>query len=130
VLGETKSNLGATIQVNALKRTSSSIVELDFTMTNTTSDDIGASDALGANAGRDVGGITLVDETAQKRYLTIYDTNQVCLCTNNLFDDTPGFAAHTTGHFYASFPAPPSSVTKIDVVFPTAAPVHNVQISG
>jgi hypothetical protein len=130
VLGQAQSSAGLTIQVNALKRTSSDIVELDFTVINNTSNSPDVSELFGGLAGRDVSAVTLVDEPNQKEYLTVQDSSGNCQCSGNLFDDTPGFGPHTHGSFYAEFPAPPATVTSVDVDFPTAPPIHNVPISG
>lgn len=106
VVARTQSNLGVTIEVNTLKRTSANIVELDFTLVaGSNANGLGLAD--GGLGGRDVSGVTLVDEQAQKQYLTVQDSDGNCVCSNNLFADTPGYATNTTGHFYADITAPP-----------------------
>ncbi len=130
VLGQTQSTSGLTVQVNALRRTSSDIVELDFTVINNTANSPDVSELFGGLAGRDVSEVTLVDEPNQKEYLTVQDSGGNCQCSGNLFDTDPGFEPHTRGRYYAQFAAPPSTVTSIDVVFPTAPPIHGVPISG
>jgi hypothetical protein len=47
VLGQTQSTSGLTVQVNALKRTSSDIVELDFTVINNTANSPDVSELFG-----------------------------------------------------------------------------------
>lgn len=130
VIGTTRSGDGLTFEINALKRTSQNIVELDFTaISDAHADSLSAILGMGLNNG-DVGGIKLVDEQGQKEYLSVEDSKGSCLCSSGLNAGSRGFAANTRAQFYVVLTAPPPTVTRIDVVFPIAPPVHNVPISA
>jgi hypothetical protein len=130
VIGTTHSSFGVTLEVNALKRTSQTIVEVDFTViADSNPDSLDALEGLETNSAQLGGAIKLVDEQGQKEYLSVEDSNGNCLCSSNVNTGAAGFAANTRGQFYVELTAPPATVTSVDVVFPIAPPIHNVPIS-
>lgn len=75
--------------------------------------------------GLSMAGATLVDEKARKRYLILRDTRGRCLCTRF----TGGFQEGESTEWYAQFPAPPASTTRVD--FQVAdLPSASVPLSG
>lgn len=71
-------------------------------------------------------GISLVDIGNHKRYLPLIDEEDICLCTQ--------YTAFTlemrhSAKVYAYFPAPPSDVGHMTVVFPLAGPFLHVRLS-
>ncbi|RFU86250.1 hypothetical protein DY218_13220 [Streptomyces triticagri] len=64
---------------------------------------------LVANAAS-MAGANVVDKAGKKRYLILRDTDGRCLCTKF----TGGFQNDAEKTFYAQFPAPPESATKVD----------------
>ncbi|GAA2954448.1 hypothetical protein [Streptomyces enissocaesilis] len=55
-------------------------------------------------------GASLVDRVGKKKYLILRDTEGRCLCTKF----TGGFRKDEEKTWYAQFPAPPASTTKVD----------------
>lgn len=130
VIGSTRSSFGVTLEVNALKRTSQNVVELDFTViADSNPDSLDALEGLETSSAQLGGAIKLVDEQGQKEYLSVEDSNGDCLCSTNVNTGAAGFAANTRGQFYVDLTAPPVTVTSVDVAFQIAPPVHDVPIS-
>ncbi|MFD7899655.1 hypothetical protein [Streptomyces sp. NPDC059743] len=65
--------------------------------------------------GRSLAGMTLVDKVEKKRYYVLRDTDGYPLTTTGIV----GLDADETVSFFAQFPAPPDSTTKVDLQFPT-----------
>ncbi|MEU8893487.1 hypothetical protein [Streptomyces sp. NPDC048442] len=55
-------------------------------------------------------GASLIDKQGKKKYLILRDTDGRCLCTKF----TLGVAANKESTWFAQFPAPPASATKVD----------------
>ena len=120
------------VDVTSLVRTANNMVTLEFTLTllepTTDGDDeLVLLGQLGeALADWTVGGVSLIDETEQKRYLVFRDTDDQCLCSDArspLLLDVP------QPHF-ATFPAPPDSTESVTVVIPNITPIQDVPISS
>lgn len=119
------------MDVTGVERLSGDTVEVRFTLTNT--DDVAVyrpystlTDVTIASGGTyDVGGIALLDRPNDKKYLTLYDTENVCLCSD-LRDVSidPG----KTVPMYADVTAPPESVDTVDLSFPGFAPLNGLAI--
>lgn len=119
------------MDVTGVERLSGDTVEVRFTLTNT--DDVAVyqpystlTDFTIASGGTyDVGGIALLDRPNDKKYLTLYDTEDVCLCSD-LRDVSidPG----KTVPMYADVTAPPESVDTVDLSFPGFAPLNGLAI--
>ncbi|GFH35872.1 hypothetical protein [Streptomyces pacificus] len=74
--------------------------------------------------GRSLGGITLVDRVGKKRYYVLRDTEGYPLTTTGIFNVDAG----ATVDFFAQFPSPPDSTTKVDIQVP-AMPTATIEIS-
>jgi len=119
------------LDVNEVKRLSGDTVEVRFTITHT--GDTAEfrpyrelSDPSGKSAKYDVGGVALLDRPGDKKYLTLYGTDGVCLCTGGMDDLTiqPGKSVS----MYADVTAPPASVSTVDLTLPGFAPVIGLKI--
>jgi hypothetical protein len=83
---------------------------------------------LGAGQGTySLSGASLVDGEAQQAYLTLVDSEGVCLCTSRL--DTLAVPPGESVELYADFGGVPDDVERIDVVVPGFAAVTEVPIS-
>jgi len=70
----------------------------------------------------DYSGVYLVDDVNKKKYLTVLDEAEACLCSEyESFDNQ--------AHLFAMFPPPPDDVTSITVVVPNFQPLPNVEIA-
>lgn len=72
-------------------------------------------------------GASLVDGEAQKAYLTIVDSEGVCLCSGDL--DAIAVAPGESIELYADFGGVPDDVERLDVQVPGFAPVTEVPLS-
>ncbi|MDX3851668.1 hypothetical protein [Streptomyces sp. AK02-01A] len=68
-----------------------------------------------AGAGPSLGGMTLVDSKEKKRYYVLRDTDNRPLTTSQY---AASIEAGKSLSFFAQFPAPPQSTTKVDLQFP------------
>lgn len=72
-------------------------------------------------------GASLLDGEAQKAYLTIIDSEGVCLCTGDL--DAIAVAPGDSTELYADFGGVPDDVEQLDVQVPGFPPVTEVPLS-
>lgn len=79
-----------------------------------------------AGAGPSLAGMTLVDSVGKKRYYVLRDTDNRPLTTSNY---EPSIEPGKSLNFFAQFPAPPSSTSKVDLQFP-GFPNATIEISG
>jgi hypothetical protein len=118
------------VEVTELKRGSGGILSLKFIMINDSDKniDFGATFAnpddwrLDFNS---IGGVTLVDPVAKKKYFVVRDADKKCVCSSELERVTKGSRLN----LWAKFPAPPEDVNKIGIVIPHFAPMDDVPIS-
>ncbi|WTY00048.1 hypothetical protein OG234_22540 [Streptomyces sp. NBC_01420] len=78
------------------------------------------------DAGPSLAAMTLVDSVGKKRYYVLRDTDNRPLTTSN-YELTIG--AGKSLNFFAQFPSPPSTTTKVDLQFP-GFPNATIEISG
>jgi hypothetical protein len=115
VLAEVKGGEGITLTINSATRDAGGFVTVNGKVTNGSGKRWsapgwqGSERELSANSAS-MAGAALVDKTGKKKYLILRDTDGRCLCTNF----TGGFRSGDEKVFYAQFPAPPSSTTKVD----------------
>lgn len=120
------------LDVRSVKRLSGETIEVRFDITNTGT---GATfepwrelgdPTIGGGSAYDVGGVALLDRPHDKKYLTLYGTDKVCLCSGSLsaVDIAPG----KTASMYADVTAPPESVTTVDLSVPGFAPINGLKI--
>lgn len=118
------------LDVTSVKRLSGETIEVQFNITNTGNDatfkpysQLGDPTMNGANY--DVGGLALLDRPNDKKYLTLYGTDKVCLCTGEL--SNVNIAPGKTTSMYADVTAPPDSVTSVDLSLPGFAPITGLK---
>lgn len=118
------------LDIHSVKRLSGDTVEVRFSITNTGDvatfkpyNELGDTSVNGGTS--DVGGMALLDRPNDKKYLTLYDTKDVCLCTgDNNVAIGPGQALPA----YADVTAPPASVSTVDLSMPGFAPIAGLKI--
>jgi hypothetical protein len=121
---------GTRVEVTELKRGSGGVVSLKFQMINDSAKtisfgfDFGAADVGNADF-KTIGGITLVDPVAKKKYFVVRDTEKKCVCSSGLEEVPKGSRLN----LWAKFPAPPEDVNKIGILIPHFAPMDDVPIS-
>jgi hypothetical protein len=69
--------------------------------------------------------IHLIDTVSKKKYFPIADTDNNCLCSQDVDDIPPG----SQTEIWVKFPAPPPSVTKIGIEVPHFIPFDDVPIT-
>lgn len=79
-----------------------------------------------AGTGPSLAAMTLVDSVGKKRYYVLRDTDNRPLTTS---DYTPSIEPGKSLNFFAQFPSPPSTTTKVDLHFP-GFPNATIEISG
>lgn len=79
-----------------------------------------------ADAGPSLAAMTLVDSVGKKRYYVLRDTDDRPLTTSNY---EPSIPPGRSLNFFAQFPSPPSTSTKVDLQFP-GFPNATIEISG
>ncbi|MFH8755589.1 hypothetical protein [Streptomyces atroolivaceus] len=76
-------------------------------------------------AGPSLAGMTLVDSAGKKRYYVLRDTDNRALTTSNY---TSSIEGGKSLNFFAQFPAPPNTTSKVDLQFP-GFPNATIEIS-
>lgn len=118
------------LDVTAVERIDGDAVEVRFRMTNLSDQTWEPWQSLGGRGGRyGAHDATLLDLPGDRRYLTLLDSGDNCLCSSWAGPDlqVPGGETHD---FYARFPAPPEDVTTIELQVPGFAPVPGLEISS
>jgi hypothetical protein len=120
---------GTSLNVQELK-VSNGTVMLKFTLINDGSqpfDPDWLTDSLDGHLhdAHAIGGVYLIDAANKKKYLTVYDTDNHCICSRG----TQNIAPQSSANLWAKFPAPPDSVAKIGVVVPHFVPLDDVPLS-
>jgi hypothetical protein len=119
---------GLSLQVHELK-VSNGTVMLKFSIANDGNaafdPDTLADHSVDKADYHSVSGIYLIDAANKKKYLVIYDTGHLCICSR----ETHNIEAKTGANLWARFPAPPDSVTKIGIVVPHFVPMDDVPLS-
>ena len=121
---------GVKVVVQELKRGSADTVTLKFTIINGSAKKLIFGYAMGdpkhgASDYASVGGVQLIDEAGKKKYFVVRDTQNKCVCSQEVKDIAPG----SSKNLWAKFPAPPANVQKISVVIPRFGPMDDVPIS-
>ena len=106
----------AEIEIFSLKQTSSDVVTLNFSLHNTSGEELEFYDAL--ESGYTVEDVYLLDEEGEKKYMVLRDSKDKCVCTQDLGKVKGGGRSR----LFAKFPAPPKAVKSVDVVIPHFAP--------
>jgi hypothetical protein len=119
---------GVRVEVQQLKRNSGGTVTLRFSLINDSDKGFDINNKLGGSnySGFDVSLVHLVDAVGKKKYLVILDSEEKCLCSNNI---SASLGPGSRMNLWAKFPAPPENVEKITVVIPHFIPMDDVPIS-
>lgn len=119
------------IDLTALERIEGDAVELRFTLTNTGDVTWEPWSSFGDSGFGlyGVSDVTLLDLPGDRKYLSLIDSEDNCLCTyyNGADLKIPAGESHD---FYVRFVAPPEDVTSIEVQVPGFAPLSGVEISS
>mgnify|MGYP006183006977 CR=1 FL=1 len=67
----------------------------------------------------DVRNVYLIDAVGRKKYLTIMDASNKCVCSGDLSHDLDSGKSMP---LWARFPAPPAEVKEVSVIFPHFIP--------
>ena len=108
---------GVRIDITELKRTSGDTVTMRFTLVNESGTDVSPYNLFN---GGDVAEVHLIDNAGKKKYLTIKDASNNCVCSANLGHEIPG--GQNSMNLWARFPAPPAEVKEVSVIFPRFIP--------
>lgn len=108
---------GTRIEITELQRSSGDTVTLKFTLINDTEQSI---NPYGMFNSSDLRGVYLIDAVGKKKYPTIMDAQNKCVCSGNL---PGGLDPGKTMNLWAKFPAPPAGVNEVGVIFPSFQPV-------
>jgi hypothetical protein len=81
----------------------------------------------GVGVGWDAGGAELVDGEGQKAYLSVYDTDDRCLCTDL---SNVEIAPSESLDLYVTYGGVPEDLDAADVTVPGFPPIANVPIGG
>jgi hypothetical protein len=118
---------GTHIDVTQLKRISGNMVSLQFVLVNNTSTQIGMGGFLdGENNMQDndtIAGVTLDDGSS--KYVVLRDAQAKCVCSTHMGYLQPKAKLN----LWAKFPAPPTSVTKLNVNVPHFPPINDVPLT-
>ncbi|MFD3514170.1 hypothetical protein [Streptomyces sp. NPDC058657] len=114
VLAEVKGGKNVTLIINSAVRDAGGFVTVTGKVRNggdiwNPADWRGDEKELSGNSAS-MAGATLVDKAGKKKYLILRDTTGRCLCTKF----SGGFNSGEEKTFYAQFPAPPATSTKVD----------------
>lgn len=99
-------------------RRSAGAATVGFALHNNGTDEQSLLFQLGSGTSSDVAGVSLVDPANLKRYLTLKDDKGGCACSSLTNSRIP---AGQSVYFYATFTAPPASVTRIVVQTPVGS---------
>lgn len=128
-IGEIKGPNGIVVTLHSAVRDGGGFVTVNGTVTNRGDQLFNAVDwrskETEMKSRSSVSGASLVDSAGKKRYLVLRDTDGECLCTTGL----SGIKPNESRPLFAQFPAPPSSVTKVDFQIPTM-PSVSIELTG
>lgn len=120
-LATLKNDQGIEMVVYTAKRDSGGFLTISGDFKNPGSEDYttpvvwsGEEEAI-QGAGPSLAGMTLVDSVGKKRYYVLRDTDNRPLTTSNY---TSSIESGKSLNFFAQFPSPPNSTTKVDLQFP------------
>jgi hypothetical protein len=104
------------------------VLTLKFTLINDSASPLvtyDRFDASGYHGDRTMSGIHLIDTVAKKKYFPVEDTDQNCLCSQEVADVAP----NSQVTLWVKFPAPPANVKKISIEVPHFIPLDDVPIA-
>ncbi|MEO8217004.1 MAG: hypothetical protein ABI718_07970 [Acidobacteriota bacterium] len=116
---------GTRVDVYELKRTSGDTVTLKFALVNNGKKELGGYDfGKAANDYDTVADIHLLEPTERTQYAVMRDPDNKCVCSTGV-----GVKTGEQKRYWAKFPAPPASSTKLTVVVPHFEPIEDVPVS-
>ncbi|MGW8887603.1 hypothetical protein [Streptomyces sp. NPDC055749] len=121
VLVTTKNDAGVEMAINTATRDSGGFLTVSGQFKNSSGSAFtvpiawNGPEVAVALKGRSLAGMTLVDSQGKKRYYVLRDTDNRPLTTTDYYSR---LEAGKTLSFFAQFPAPPATTTKVDLQFP------------
>jgi hypothetical protein len=109
---------GVRIDITELKRTSGDTVTMRFTLVNESGETVNPYD-LFESVQSDVRNVYLIDAAGRKKYLTIMDATNNCVCSGGLSHSLDNGKSTP---LWARFPAPPAQVKEVSAIFPHFIP--------
>lgn len=122
--GDPTSAAGA-IEIASLRRDSPRLVTLRFALVNSGTKDVTVANRFGGNGSRAMTDVALVDPDGLKKYLTVLDEKDQCLCSTNLSNVPAGQRLD----LFATFAAPPAEVKAVTVIVPSFQPLNGIPLS-
>ena len=113
---------GIRVEVTQLRRMSGGTVELRFAVINDTDRDVNYSEAKFFSP--QLSELVLIDPIGKKKYFIVQDKLGTCVCSG-----ASQVNRRSRVRLWARFPAPPESVERISIVFPSIPPVDDVPVS-
>lgn len=113
------------IEILSLKRDSAQLVTLRLVLVNSGTKDVTTANRFSGSTGRSLTGLYLIDPGGLKKYLTVLDAKESCVCSDNLSNVQPGGRLD----LFATFAAPPPEVATVTVVIPSFQPISGVPVS-
>lgn len=107
---------GIRIDITELSRTSGDTLTLKFRLVNDSGENASPYELMGSS---DLRAVHLIDAAGKKKYLVIKDSDDKCLCSNDM---STRLESGKSVNFWARFPAPPPEVKEVSVVFPHFIP--------
>jgi len=118
---------GTKVVVTSLARGSDSVT-LKMSLVNNSDTPLPTGDRFNAapyRGWRTMSGVHLIDTVSKKKYFPLSDTDNNCICSQDVDDVAP----NSQTEIWVKFPAPPPSVTKIGIEVPHFIPLDGVPIS-
>ena len=109
---------GVRIDITEMKRTSGDTVTMKFTLVNESGEKLSPYNIFESSSS-DVRNVYLIDAAGRKKYLTIMDASNKCVCSGDLSHDLDSGKSIP---LWARFPAPPAGVTEVSAMFPHFIP--------
>lgn len=98
---------------------------LRLVLVNSGTKDVTTANRFTGSTGRTLDGVYLIDPDGLKKYLTVLDAKENCVCSDNLVNVQPGERLD----LFATFAAPPPEVKTVTVVVPSFEPINGVPVS-
>jgi hypothetical protein len=109
---------GVRIDITELKRTSGDTLTMKFTLVNDSGETVSPYNFF-ESVHSDLRNVHLIDAVGRKKYLTIMDASNNCVCSGGVSHD---LESGKSLNLWARFPAPPAEVKEVSVVFPHFIP--------
>ena len=99
---------------------------LRFSLTYLGTDEFSVNNDLGSPTSYDVSGVSLIDGRNSKRYLAAHDSKDHCVCSSTI---GVRIKPNTSYQLSATFAAPPSDVTSVQLDIPGVGTLSDVPVN-